>query len=76
MVWDFVGSIGGCLILYVLPPLAYLKIQYMYYRHMHGFSHSWWWSLKNLSALLLTTVGLVLLGVENYEAVVDVPEES
>ena len=76
MVWSFVGSIGGCLILYVLPPMAYLKIQYMYYTHMNGFSHGWWRSFKNLAALLLIFIGLFLLAVENYEAVVDVSKES
>lgn len=76
MVWTFVGSIGGCLILYVLPPIAYLKIRYMYYMHMHGFSHHWWRSFKNLVAFLLIFLGLFLLAVENYEAVVDVSKKS
>lgn len=76
MVWNFVGSIGGCLILYVLPPMAYLKIRYMHYRHMHGFSRGWWLSAKNLSAFLMTLVGLALLAVENYVAVKDVYNQS
>ena len=76
MVWNFVGSIGGCLILYVLPPMAYLKIRYMHYRHMHGFLRGWWLSAKNLSAFLMTLFGLALLAVENYVAIKDVYNQS
>jgi len=43
---------------------------------MNGFSRGWWCSLKNLAAFLLTVVGLILLAVENYQAVLDVPKKS
>ncbi|XP_065904245.1 probable sodium-coupled neutral amino acid transporter 6 [Dysidea avara] len=75
-VWDFVGSIGGCLILYVLPPIAFLKIRYQHYRHLHGHSRRWWRTPKDMAAFCLTLIGLILLAVENYQAVIDVKVKS
>ena len=79
-VWNFVGSIGGTLILYIFPALFYLRLRYLYrvreavkdvtslysqYRHRSGL-----W--KDCLAGLITVLGLVLLVVENYVSVMDV----
>lgn len=85
-VWNFVGSIGGVLVLYIYPSACYLKLRIARYRfrsHEQGITILSQYSaaalLKELIAWAILITGLLLLVVENYQAIVAViqqPHES
>ena len=75
-VWNFVGSTSGVLVLYVYPAAFYLRLRYVLHKKKEvafGLSlHSQydsWDVLKEAVAWVIFGVGLVLLVVENYQAI-------
>lgn len=74
--WNFVGSIGGVLVLYIYPSAFYLRLRYLRYKlrsNERGVSifsqYDFWAVLKETIAWAILFVGLVLLVVENYQAI-------
>ena len=74
--WNFVGSIGGVLVLYIYPPAFYLRLRYMRYRKRmleNGVSISRQCKLstviKEIIACVILIIGVILLVVENYQAI-------
>lgn len=74
-VWNFVGSTGGVLVFYVYPAAFYLRLRYLYYAHRAHKNQVTWWSehdhaiYKEVLASTILLVGIVLLVLENYQAV-------
>ncbi len=75
-VWNFVGSIGGTLILYIFPAACYLRLRYLRYRHRSKMHHVTMCSqydaysiIKEVLAWIILCMGFVLLIVENYQAI-------
>lgn len=80
-VWNFVGSIGGVLVLYIYPAMCYLRLCYL--RHQKKSleanesilsQYTVWTFIKELIAWIILLVGLILLVVENYQAIYSVIE--
>ena len=75
-VWNFVGSIGGTLILFILPPVFYLKLRHMVMKEeavKKGVpvnslyrNFSIW---RDVVAFLILVLGVVLMIVENYVSI-------
>jgi len=66
-VWNFAGSTVGLLVMYVLPPVCFLRLRSL--RH-HWVGPSWWfvdWKAK--LAVSLAVCGVCLIGLSTYEAV-------
>ena len=75
-VWNFVGAIGGTLILYVFPPLFLLRLRYFAKLKLSAQSGVSMWTLHMSCSLWkdLVAMGIILLGVfvlvaGNYVAV-------
>jgi amino acid permease len=75
LVWNFVGSIGGTLILYIFPPAFFLRLRYMRYTHRsrtEGLSvrsqYNWSGVVREGVAAVIMVTGLLLLVAENYSA--------
>lgn len=78
-VWNFVGSIGGTLILYIFPALFYLRLRYLLYIQKavndntslsRQYCQRGVW--RDCLAGLIASMGLVLLVVENYVSIMDI----
>ena len=76
-VWNFVGCIGGTLILYVYPPLFYLRVRYLMKQRasieenttlLEQYNTCAIW--KDIVAVAIVILGVVLLVVGIYVAVV------
>lgn len=75
-VWNFVGSIGGTLILFILPPVFYLRLRHMVMKEeavKKGVpvnslyrNFSIW---RDVVAFLILVLGVVLMIVENYVSI-------
>ena len=74
--WNFVGCIGGTLILYVYPPLFYLRVRYFMKQRasiednttlleQYNTCETW----KDIVAVAIVILGVVLLAVGIYVAV-------
>lgn len=70
------GSIGGTLILYIFPAACYLRLRYLRYRYRSKVHRVTIYSQYNIYAIvkeviawLILGLGLVLLIVENYQAI-------
>ena len=89
LVWNFVGSMGGLLIVYILPPLYYLRIKFMHLRFRgqpgqpilsvwcNNDSHAG--RLKDVIALAIMCLGVVSMIASNYtaiRAIVDAPGQQ
>ena len=88
LVWNFVGSIAGLLIVYILPPLYYLRIRFMHlrFRRQTGQStlnvwchnDSFGWIVKDVIAGAILCLGVVSMVAANYIAilgVIDAPSQ-
>ena len=82
--WNFVGAIGGTLILYIFPPLFLLRLRYFanlkLASHMGTVSK---WSLyrnfsswKDLVAMAIILLGVFVLVAGNYVAVEAIVKRS
>ena len=71
-VWNFVGSIGGTVLLYIFPSAAFLRLRYK--RHIARRKPQRRYSsiCKDFVAIAILIVGLCLLVVENYSSVIDI----
>ena len=76
VVWNFVGSIGGILVLYIYPAACYLKLRFARYRLRSELGNITIRSqynsaavVKEMIAWFILVVGLLLLVVENYQAI-------
>lgn len=77
--WNFVGSIAGLLIVYILPPLYYLRIRFMHIRFRRQLDQStlnaWWhndsagWVIKDVIAAAILCLGVVSMVAANYVAI-------
>lgn len=77
--WNFVGAIGGTLILYIFPPLFFLRLRY--FSSMRAASriqnptHSVWYYYcnitvwKDIAAVAIILLGVFILVAGNYVAV-------
>ena len=75
-VWNFVGSIGGTLILYIFPPLFLLRLRYFINWKMSTqmgtslknqyLNNSLW---KDIVSVAIITLGVVVLVAGNYSAI-------
>jgi heme/copper-type cytochrome/quinol oxidase subunit 2 len=81
LVWNFVGSTAGVLVLYIYPSAFYLRLRYVRYRERArktGASpltqYTIYSVIKEGVAWLILVIGLVLLVVENYQAIYAVIE--
>ena len=81
--WSFVGAIGGSLVLYILPALFYLRLHYFIRLKTAGETSSslmqqyrqcsvW----KDLVALTILVMGVVVLIAGNYEAIDSIVHRS
>lgn len=75
-VWNFVGSTGGVLVFYVYPAAFYLRLRYLWYVQRARKNQVTFWFeydltavYKEVLAFTILLVGVVLLGLENYQAV-------
>lgn len=75
-VWNFVGSIGGVLVFYVYPAAFYVRLRYLRYMHRAKKNQVTICSqydvcavCKEVVAYTILFVGLLLLIVENYQAI-------
>ena len=80
-VWNFVGSTGGVLLLFVYPAACYLRLCYLHYQKKSVELKVSIWSqytaltvLKELIAWVILIMGMLLLVVENYQAIYSVIE--
>ena len=62
MVWAFVGSVGCTIIIYILPPVFYLRVR------VHPDKPD----LKQISALLLLVCGVFMLGAGSYQSIMNI----
>lgn len=76
LVWNFVGSTSGVLVLYIYPSAFYLRLRYVRYklraqntRTSIRTQYDVYAVIKEGVAWLILVIGLVLLVVENYQAV-------
>ena len=76
IVWNFVGSIGGVLVLYIYPAACYLKLRYVRYKQRAKIGNITIRSqytkdgiAKELIAWVILIAGFLLLVVENYQAI-------
>ena len=76
LVWNFVGSIGGVLVLYIYPAACYLKLRFARNRLRSELGNITIRSqynsaavVKELVAWTILIIGLLLLVVENYQAI-------
>ena len=77
--WSFVGSTAGVLVLYVYPAAFYLRLRCVRYKKRAKKTSTDIRAQYNIYALLkegiawvIFGIGLVLLVVENYQAIYDV----
>lgn len=72
--WNFVGSIGGTIVLYIFPSAAYLRLRYKRHaaRKKIGNERKYTGICKDIAAIVILIVGLCLLGVENYSSVYEI----
>ena len=75
-VWNFVGSTAGVLVLYIYPSAFYLRLRYVRYRKRAQrlsisilSQYNWSAVVKEAIAWVILLIGLVLLVVENYQAI-------
>lgn len=76
LVWNFVGSTAGVLVLYVYPSAFFLRLRYVRYKarakktgtNIHT-QYDVYAVIKEGVALLILVIGMVLLVVENYQAI-------
>ena len=75
-VWNFVGSIGGTLVLFIYPPIFYLRLRYMCFKEeavRKGVPVLWMYKnisiCKDIIAAVILIVGVILVIVENYVSV-------
>jgi amino acid permease len=78
-VWNFVGSIGGFLVVYIMPPLFYLRIRhrYMKFRAAHKQSILSTWrnqqsrqsKVKDILAVVILVFGVLAMIASNVQAV-------
>ena len=79
LVWNFVGSTGGLLIVYILPPLYYLRIRFLHlrfrrqqgesFRNVRCCNNSLAWKIKDVIALAILCLGMVSMIASNYHAI-------
>ncbi len=74
--WNFLGSISGMLILYVFPQAFYLKLRFDRYRlrsKQNGVTILSQYNakavMKELTAVGIILVGILLLCLTNYQAI-------
>lgn len=80
--WNFVGAIGGTLILYIFPPLFFLRLRYFSAvraaSRTQNPAHSVWSYYRNITvwkdlvALAIILLGVFVLVAGNYVAVEDI----
>lgn len=74
--WNFVGSTAGVLVLYIYPSAFYLRLRYVRYKKRAQklcttirSQYNIYAVLKELVAWVIFLIGVVLLFVENYQAI-------
>ena len=83
IVWNFVGSIGGTLILYIFPPLFLLRLRYFAYlrlssqmstsiRNLYCSCTLW----KDIVAMAIIIWGIFVLVAGNYSAIEAIFQKS
>ncbi len=82
-VWNFVGSTAGVLVLYIYPSAFYLRLRYVRYRKRAQRTsttvlaqYDIFSVMKEVLAWVIFAIGLVLLVVENYQAIYAVVESG
>ena len=81
--WNFVGSTAGVLVLYVYPAAFYLRLRYVRYKARARNSRTSIRAQYNIYAIVkegvawvILAIGLVLLVVENYQAITAIVDSS